>query len=105
MATLVSCPRCEAQGGANRVEVAEDLGVGAEQGGFGIGQAVAQAVLPDQGLGVAQVGPGHRGGQVVLDLVVEATEEGVTEPAAAAVAGGQDLATEEVELVGLAGDA
>ena len=50
---------------------------------------------------MAQVGAGHVGEQVVLDLVVEPPEEEIDQAAAADVAGGQDLAAEEVELVGL----
>ena len=81
------------------VEVAQRLGVGAHQAGLAVGQALLLAELPDQGLGAAQVGPGHGGEQVVLDLVVQAAQGEVGEPAAADVAGGEHLAAQEVAPV------
>jgi hypothetical protein len=80
------------------VEVAQGLAVGADQGRLGIGEVVLAAELAHQRLGAAQVRAGHVREQVVLDLVVEAAEEDVDNAAAAHVAGGQDLASQEVEL-------
>src|SRR6185437_8129825 len=82
------------------VEVAEGLGVGAGQAGLAVGQDVLFAECPDQDLGVPEVGAGHGGEQVVLDLVVQAAQRQVGEPAAADVAGGEYLAAQEVAAVG-----
>src|SRR5215211_7040854 len=87
--------------GADVMEVADGLGVGAEQAGLDIGQAVLGAERPHQRLGPAQVGPWDGGEQVVLDLVVEPAQHEGDHPAAGHVAGGQHLAAQEVELIGL----
>jgi hypothetical protein len=86
------------------VEVAQRLGVGAGQAGLAVGQAFVLAEGSDQGLAPAQVGPGHGGKQVVLDLVVQAAQGQVGQLAAADVAGGQHLAAQEVTVAGRAQD-
>src|SRR5690242_18853411 len=55
---------------ADVVEVTQGLGIGVQQAGLGIGQPVLAAEPDDDRLGAAQVGSGHAGEQVVLDLVV-----------------------------------
>jgi hypothetical protein len=42
-----------AQWGADGVEVAQGFGVGADQGGLGVGEVVLVAEVADQGLGAA----------------------------------------------------
>src|SRR5437588_13106509 len=56
---------------ANLMEMADGLRVGIQQAAFQAGQAMFGAERPDQGLGAAQVRPGHAGKEVVLDLVVK----------------------------------
>src|SRR2546421_7807365 len=71
-----------ASGGSSRVrdgptdgmEMAQRLGVGAEQRGLAVRQALLLAEPADEGLGAAQVGSGHTREQMVLDLVVETAE-------------------------------
>ncbi len=81
---------------ADGVEVAQRLGVGADQAALAVGQVALKAERLDQGLGPAQVGPGHGGKQMVLDLVVQAAQGEVRQPPAAHVAGGEHLAAQEV---------
>jgi hypothetical protein len=64
-----------------------------------IGDALAGAVAAHEWLGRAQVGTGHRGKQVVLDLVVQSAEGEVDDPPAADVACREYLAAEVVGLV------
>src|SRR3984957_19044129 len=80
---------------ADGVQVAQDLDVGVHQARLVVGDAVLLAERAHGGLGAPQAGPGHGGEQVVLDLVVEATEGEVVEPVTADVPGGDDLAAEE----------
>src|SRR5216683_1680240 len=94
------CPRPRSLDGAVRpadsVQVAQRLGVGACQAALAVRQVLLLAEGPDQGLGAAQVRAGHGGEQVVLDLVVQAAEGEVGQQPAADVAGGEDLAAQEV---------
>ena len=85
---------------ADGVEMAQRLGVGAEQGGLAVRQPPLGTEGGDQWLGPAQAGPGHGREQMMLDLVIQATQGHVGEPAAADVAGGQYLAAQEVDLLG-----
>src|SRR3954470_5619398 len=85
--------------GADSVQVAQDLAVRAEDGALVVGEAVPPAVGAHECLSPPEAGPGHAGEQVVLDLVVQAAEDEVGEPAAADVAGGEYLAAQVVELV------
>src|ERR1039458_3591929 len=84
---------------ADVVKVAQRLGVGADQAGLAVGQVPLLAEGPDQGLGVRQAGPGHGRKEVVLDLVVEAAEGEVGQPATAHVAGGEHLPVQEAGAV------
>src|SRR2546421_11481038 len=84
---------------ANRMEVAQHLHVGVDQAGFAIGHTVLAAELMYERLGATQVGSGHAGEQVVLDLVVEPSQDEVDQPTAAYVTGGQHLAAQEVAAV------
>src|SRR5690348_16654994 len=76
----------------DRMQVAQPLDVRAEQAGLGVRHAVLPAEVGDQPLGVPQVRPRHAGEQMMLDLIVEATEDEIGQPAAPHVAGGEDLA-------------
>jgi len=80
--------------------MAQRLGVGASQARLAVGQPVPLAVFPDQGLGTPQVRPRHGGKQVVFDLMVQASEGDVGQPAATDVAGGEHLPPQEVSPVG-----
>ena len=80
--------------------MAEGLGVRAQQAALAVRQVPLLAELPDQGLGMPQVGAGHGGEQVVFDLVVQAAQCEVSQPAAADVAGSKDLAAQKVGPVG-----
>ena len=84
---------------AGGVEVAERLRVRLEQGGLAVRHVARGAERGDQRLRPAQAGPRHRGEQVVLDLVVQAAEGEVGQPAAVDVARGQHLTAQEVGLV------
>src|SRR6266550_3105048 len=84
---------------ADGVEVPQRLGVGGDQRALVVGDAMLLAERPDERSGPAQAGPWHAGEQVVLDLVVQAAEQEVDEPAAPDVARGQHLAPEEVQVV------
>jgi hypothetical protein len=81
------------------VQMPQRQPVGGGQGGLGIGDPALVAELADQGLGATQVRPGHAREEVVLDLVVQPTEDEVDEPAAADVAGGEHLPAQVVQLV------
>src|SRR6266700_927591 len=82
------------------VEVTQRLSVGARQAALAVWHASVLGERLDQGLCAAQVGPWHRGEQVVLDLVVQAAKREVGEPAAAHIAGGEYLTAQEVTSVG-----
>src|SRR6266851_1064868 len=90
---------CRAGWPADGIEVAQRLGVGARQAALAVRHASLPAERLDQGLGAAQVGPWHGGEQVVLDLVVQAAEREIGEPAAAHIARGERLAAQEVALI------
>jgi hypothetical protein len=81
------------------VEVAQGLSVGAHQARLPVRHASLQAERFDQGLGAAQVGARHRWEQMVLDLVIQAAQGNIGQPAATHIAGGQYLAAQEVAPV------
>ena len=85
--------------GPDVAQVAEHQGVGADQGGFLVGQVVPQAEGPDERLRPTQGGARHAREQVVLDLVVQSRPWPVDPASAADVARGEHLAAEEVQLV------
>ena len=80
------------------VEVAHDDSVGAQQAGLRIADPVAFAEVATMGCARRRLGRGA-GKQVMLDLVVEASEREVRWPAAADVAGHQHLTPEKVDLL------
>ena len=77
----------------------DDLRVGAHHPGLVMLDAVVQAVASHDLARGRQMGPGHGGEEVVLDLVVETAVEVVDHAIAADVACRQHLPIEEVELV------
>src|SRR6266581_1168615 len=85
---------------ANAVQVAQDGSERAGQAGLAVRQSALLAELPDQGLASTQARPGRRRKQVVLDLVVQAAQREVGEPATADVARREYLASQEVAPVG-----
>src|SRR6266852_4338279 len=85
---------------ADAVEVAQDASERARQAGLTVSQSALLAEFPDQGLASTQARPGRRREQVVLDLVVQAAERQVGQPAAVDIAGGEYLAPQEVTPVG-----
>ena len=87
----IASDRCRRTVASHGVKVVQRLRVGVDQAGFTVSQAVFVAKAPDDWLGVAEVGSRHAGKQVMLDLVVQAAEGEVHQPAAADVAGGQHL--------------
>lgn len=78
------------------MEAGEGLPVGVDQAGLQVADPELLAVPPDDDLGPAQVRAGHAREEVVLDLVVETAQHDVRETASAHVAGGQNLAPQEV---------
>src|SRR5215469_4239400 len=84
---------------ADGVQVAEGLRVRAHEAGLAVGQSFVPAEVADERLRPAKARPGHGREKMVLNLVVQAAEGKVGEPASADVAGGQDLTAEEVVLV------
>ena len=84
---------------ADRVQVAQRLRVGGREAHLGIRQPMLLAEVPDQGLRPAQAGTGHGREKVMLDLVVQAAQRKVSQPAAADVARGEDLTAQEIGLV------
>jgi hypothetical protein len=63
------------------MEVTHRLGIGVHQAGLAVRDASLLAESLDQRLQAAQVGPGHGRKQVVFDLVVQAAERKVGQPA------------------------
>src|SRR6202034_529450 len=91
-----------AERAADGVQVPKDLDVGIHRAGLVVGDAVLLAERAHRRLGAPQGRPRHGGEQVVLDLVVQAAEGEVGEPATADVPGGDHLAAEEIDLLVLA---
>src|SRR6266498_4804661 len=75
------------------------LRVRADKRALAVGRSWVDGRGRHEVLGAAQAWPGQAGEQVVLDLVVEATEHEVHRPATAYVARRQHLAPEKVQLV------
>src|SRR5580692_8243296 len=84
---------------AGGVEVPQRLRVRLEQGGLAVRHLARGAERGDQRLRPVQAGPRHGGEEVVLDLVIEAAEGEVGQPAAVDVARRQHLTAQEVGLV------
>src|ERR1700683_127599 len=84
---------------ADSIQVTESLRVGTHQTGLAVGQPFLAAELADQSLRPAQARSRHRREQVVLNLVVQAAEGKVGEPASANIARCENLTAEEVVLV------
>jgi hypothetical protein len=82
----------------NGMEVAEHLPIGGDKRGLVVTNRVLGTEVTHQTLGRAQVRPRHGGEQVVLDLEIEAAEEKSGKPAAANIAGGEDLTAQEAQL-------
>src|ERR1039458_4407061 len=90
------------QRAADRVQVPQNLDVGVDETSLVVGDAVLLAERAHRLLGVPQAGPRHGGEQVMLDLVIQAAEREVGEPAAADVTRSDHLAVEEIDLLILA---
>ena len=84
---------------ADSIEIPERLPVRVHQAGLAIAHIPLPTEIPDQGLGAPQARAWHGGEQVVLDLVVQAAQREVGQPATTDVAGRQHLAAQEVSPV------
>jgi len=84
--------------------VANHDAVRGEEPDFGVLNFLRLAVLFHDLLRTTQVWPWHRGEQVVLDLVVEATHEVIHEVSTTNVAAREHLTTQEVDLGALGQD-
>ncbi len=71
----------KAQRGAGGPEVGEDVPAGPPGSGLGVADRLVVAERPDQRPGPGQVGPGHGGEEVVLDLGVETADHESGHPA------------------------